>query len=136
MRKVQSETGRSRSGIVVSLAFVASMSLAFMFALAVDHGYLGERVGTLLCVGAQQLAFADAVFRIRSMSNRVNGARSTTSLIVICLMAMYFSLVVPSLFTQIHTGRVVPNEPANLIFSVPVVLLAVVMLIRARRYRG
>jgi hypothetical protein len=136
MQDAQPGTCRVSPGGIFSIALVASMALALIFALALDHGYLGELAGIRLCVGAQQLVFAFAVFRIQSTSGPGKSVRPTGTLVVICLMAMYFSVVIPSLFTQIYTGKVVPNDPANLMFSIPVILLAVVMRVRARRYRG
>jgi hypothetical protein len=132
----QSEARKANPGGVVSMAFIASMALALICALAVSHGYLGELASIGLCVGAQQLVFASAALRIFSTSGSGKAAPSTTSLVVICLMAMYFSVSVPALFTQMHTGKVVPNDPANLIFSIPAISLAIVMLVRARRRRA
>ena len=132
----QPETRRATPGGVVSMAFITSMALALMCALAVDHGYLGELAGIGICVGAQQLVFASAVFRICSTPGPGKAGPSTASLVVICLMSMYFSVAIPSLFTQIHTGKVVPNDPANLMFSIPLILFAVVMLVRTRRHRA
>jgi hypothetical protein len=114
-------------------AFSASMLVALGVAMAIDNQFIGDTVGIFLCVTAQQLAFVTAAFQMRERSQAARGAgRTWPSLTVICLLALYFSLVVPSLFRQIATGTVVQNNPENLVFAIPVILVALAGIIRGR----
>jgi hypothetical protein len=125
------------AGSLLSLALVAAMLIALVFAMALDNAFLGEAVATFFCVTAQQLAFATVVFHIqeRARAGRSRG-RTWPSLTVACLLALYFSLVIPSLFRQIATGTGVQNDPGNLVFAIPVILIALFGSLRFRFYRN
>ncbi len=121
---------------VVFRAFAGAMAITLACAMAADKGLIGKLTGTVLCIAAQQLTFATAAFNLQqpAVTQGVAG-RHSGKLVVICLLALYFSVVVPSLFAQIATGKAVPNDAANLIFAIPVILVALLGLIRARFHR-
>lgn len=117
-------------------AFAAAMFVALAFAIAIDRGFIGSTTGMFLCVTVQQLAFSTAAFHIQERAVAQNTAgRVWSKLVVICILALYFSRVVPSLFQQIATGVVVQNNPANLAFAMPAILVALIVAIRPRAHR-
>jgi len=112
------------------------MAIALACALAVDRGFVRGLAGTILCVATQQLVFITAAFQIQQSMMAHNTHRGyLAQLIIICLFALYFALTVPSLFEQIAAGKVVPNDGANLIFAIPVIIVVLVGFIRLRYRR-
>jgi hypothetical protein len=124
------------AGSLLSLALIAAMLIALVFAMALDNAFIGWVVATFLCVTAQQIAFAAVAFHIQERARAGSSrARTWPSLAVACGSALYFALVIPSLFRQIATGTGAQNDPENLVFAIPVILTALFGSLRFRFYR-
>ena len=77
----------------VFLCFVAAMAISLACGLAIKRGFVGELIGTALCVALQQLVFITAVFNVQQpMRGQDTPRRSSAKLIIISLLALYFSL--------------------------------------------
>jgi hypothetical protein len=128
----------------VSSAFVCVIARPAQPSAAVDSPWLtGEVIrvidGDTIGEGLRPVRFASgsmaSTHRSEISASRVRTAvqehttqgnvrRFMPKLIEIWLFALYFSLAVPYLFQQIATGVVVPNDPKNLAFAIPVILAA------------
>lgn len=119
---------------IVLQALVGAMVLALVAAKSMEAGLVKEPTASFLFVAAQQLIIAGSAYYTQQSAMRDESRTvSIKMLIVHCALASLFAVMMPPLFLQIATSKVVPIDPSDLVFAVPAILVSLVGVIRVFR---
>jgi len=113
--------------LLIGFAF-AMISAGAAVALA-DSGLVAPSAASLGCVVLQQIGFATIAFHVQQRATESRISRAGI-LLAIAGMASFFAVAVPSLLRRIDIRQVSPNEVTDLVFAAPVILIALIGIMR------
>jgi hypothetical protein len=71
--------------------------------------------------------------RLQFSSGTAGQSTQIKGLMAICVLAGLFAVIMPPLFKEIATSGVVPIDPSDLVFAIPVILVTLVGVIHTFR---
>jgi hypothetical protein len=115
-------------------ALFAALFLSLGTIKVMQARLLTESSALLVCVTAQQLVFASAAYYIRRgvLTDELR-ITAIKGLMAICVLAGLFAVMMPPLFKELATSGVVPIDPSDLVFAIPVILVTLVGVIHMFR---